>query len=77
MVELFIIVAQLEADYEMERDRRFYERLGKATPEQRILMLEQREKERLERIEERRHREQIRAQEKIAEAIRFSAIMRS
>ncbi len=76
MMEL-ILIAMLEAKYQMEQDERFQEQLRNATPAERKVLLERREKEKQEREIERRHREQIRAQERIAEAIRFAAIMNS
>ena len=77
MIEFILQIAQLEMQYEMEREKRFNEQFLKASSAEKKLMLEQREKEKQEKIAERRHREQIRAQEKIAEAIRFAAILRS
>lgn len=74
MIEFILFIAQLEAQYEMEREKRFHEQFLKASPVQKKLMLEQRAEEKRERIAERRHQEQVRAQEKIAEAIRFAAI---
>jgi hypothetical protein len=76
MIEL-IFLAHMEALYEMEREKRWHEQFVKASAPEKKLMLERREEEKREKIAERRHQEQIRAQEKIAEAIRFSAILRS
>jgi hypothetical protein len=74
MIEL-IFIAQLEAKYEMERDKRWHEQFHVATSEEKKQMLEKREEEKKERVIERRHQEQIRAQEKLASAIRFHALL--
>jgi len=71
-----LLFALVVAEAEMAIEKHFWEEFRKASPEMQKWMMEKREKERLERIEERRHQEQIRAQEKIAKAIRFAAIMR-
>lgn len=75
MIEL-ILMAQLQMEYEMKREKEWQERFSKADPEMQKIMLEQKEKARLEAIVERRHQEQIRAQEKIADAIRSSSFWR-
>jgi hypothetical protein len=75
MIEL-ILMAQLEAKFQMEREKQWQEDFMKADPEMRKWMIEKREKDRLEAIEERRHRDNIRAQERIAEAIRSTSFWR-
>ncbi len=77
MIEAMLMIAMVEAKYTQDRDEQWSRRYLAADPEMRKIMFTQREEEKKEREIERRHREQIRAQEKVAEAIRFAAIMRS
>lgn len=76
MIEMLIMMASIEAKFAQERDERWRKSFQAADPEMKKIMLEQREKERLEAIEERRHRENIRAQERIADAIRSASFWR-
>lgn len=68
MIEV-IMMANLIAQYEEEADRRFHEELIKASPAEAKIMLKERERQRQERIIENRHRESIRALERIEQAI--------
>lgn len=76
MIEL-LMMAHIHAVAQMEADERWHYRFLAASAEEKKWMLAKREEEKKEREIERRHQEQIRAQEKIAEAIRFAAIMNS
>lgn len=79
MIELILIAietAKMEQAYQEKREALWQEQFQKADPQTKKHMLEQKEKDRLEAIAERRHREQIRAQEKIADAIRSSSFWR-
>jgi hypothetical protein len=75
MIEL-LFIAQMQAQLEQEQEKRWWEEYKKADPAMQKIMLELKEKRRLEAIEERRHRENIRAQEKIADAIRSTSFWR-
>lgn len=87
MIELALVMVAGEMamdEHRREQDKLWNERFAAACPTMRTIMLEVRkemrareEKEKAERVIERRHQELIRAQEKIAEAIRFSAILYS
>lgn len=76
MFEHLVYVAQLMAELKQKEEERWRAEFSKADPTMRKIMMEAREKRRLEEIEERRHRENIRAQEKIADAIRASSFWR-
>jgi hypothetical protein len=69
-------MAKLQQEAEERCRKQWQEDFEKADPEMKKWMIEKREKDRLEAIEERRHRENIRAQERIADAIRASSFWR-
>jgi hypothetical protein len=73
MIEMFVFLAEIESRYEMEREKRWHDEFMKADPLMRKIMLEHRERDRKEAIEERRHREIVQAQKDIADAIRSAS----
>lgn len=76
MIPVMLEMARIESEMNQKREEQWRKDFEAASPEMKKWMVEKKEKDRLEAIDERRHREQIRAQEKIADAIRSSSFWR-
>lgn len=75
MIEILVMADMmvLQAQKELEANRKWWEEYNKQTPEMKKIMWDVRQKMEEEQKIERRHQEQIAAQREIALAIRYAA----